>query len=431
MSMDRRQFLVGSGASCAAASLGRPAAETAPTADLTTWEAVQGLFDTDPRYLHFAGMLLASHPRPVREAIERHRRALDADPAATVLEMGSDLEARVRQRGAAYLKTAPELIALTDSTTMGLGLLYTGLDLAPGDEVLYSAHEHYSTRCALALRAKRDGVAPRQITLFDDIVRVTPGGLVQRLMAQIGPKTRALAVTWVHSATGLKLPVADLAAALAAVNALRPSTERVLLCVDGVHGLGVEDIDLPAMGCDFFVAGCHKWLLGPRGTGVLWGKAEAWPRLAPCIPTFDHATFMAWLEGRETSPSPRAWQVSPGGFHSFEHRWALEVAFGLHLRLGKGRVAERIHALLAQTREGLAKMPHITLATPTDSRLTAGIVCFDVAGVPPVEVVRRLRAQGIIASVTPYVDMHARLAPSLLNSPDEVDKVLAALHGMG
>ncbi|HET6345345.1 MAG TPA: aminotransferase class V-fold PLP-dependent enzyme, partial [Myxococcota bacterium] len=226
--MDRRQFLLGSGAAWAAAGVARPALAT-PSPDLTAWEGVQALFDTDPRFLHFAGMLLASHPRPVREAIERHRRALDADPAAAVLGAGSDLEAKVRQRAAEYLKTAPELIALTDSTTMGLGLLYSGLDLVAGDEILYSAHEHYSTRCALALRASRDGVALRQVSLFDDIVRVTPEGLVQRLLAQIGAKTRALAVTWVHSATGLKLPVADLAAALTAVNARRPPAERVLL----------------------------------------------------------------------------------------------------------------------------------------------------------------------------------------------------------
>ena len=53
----------------------------------------------------------------------------------------------------------------------------------------------------------------------------------------------------------------------------RPERERVLLCVDGVHGFGVEETSPAELGCDLFAAGCHKWLFGPRGTGLLWGRA--------------------------------------------------------------------------------------------------------------------------------------------------------------
>ena len=63
---------------------------------------------------------------------------------------------------------------------------------------------------------------------------------------------------------------------------------------------------------------------------------------------------------------PLGEHMSPGGFHSFEHRWALPEAFNLHLQLGKDKVQARIHQLNQQTKQGLAKMPHVTLYTPAN-----------------------------------------------------------------
>ena len=48
-----------------------------------------------------------------------------------------------------------------------------------------------------------------------------------------------------------------------------------------MHGFGVEDATMADLGCDVFVAGCHKWIFGPRGTGLVWAKKEAWERMRP------------------------------------------------------------------------------------------------------------------------------------------------------
>jgi selenocysteine lyase/cysteine desulfurase len=72
-------------------------------------------------------------------------------------------------------------------------------------------------------------------------------------------------------------------------------------------------------------------------------------------------------------------------------------------------------------------MRHVTLHTPLSDELSAGLVCFTVAGMSPAQVVAHLLTRGIIASVTPYATRYARLAPSLLTSPEEVDKTLRAI----
>jgi len=75
-------------------------------------------------------------------------------------------------------------------------------------------------------------------------------------------------------------------------------------------------------------------------------------------------------------------------------------------------------------KQGLAKMPHVTLHTPMSQDLSAGIVCFEVAGMTPRQVIERLRQKKIIGSVTPYATQYARVAPSLLTSSEDIEQTL-------
>jgi selenocysteine lyase/cysteine desulfurase len=432
--MYRRDFLVRTGLALGAAVLSaevpftRILASAAEPPRLDRWEDVRDQFLLSRDYIHMTGFLLASHPKPVREAIEAHRRGLDENPAHYWDDNEERFEAEVLRTGADYLGVTPTDIALTDSTTMGLGLLYGGLTLRAGQEILTTTHDHYSTEISLRLRAERTGASVRTIPLYRDPAAVSKEEIVDQLVRNVRPETRVVAVTWVHSSTGLKLPIREMAAALARLNADRAETDRALLCVDGVHGLGVEDAGMGDLGCDFFIAGCHKWLFGPRGTGVVWGHPRAWPAAQPTIPTFNMDAYRIWMKETPKQEVVKAALMTPGGFHSFEHRWALSEAFRFHQAIGKARIAERIHALNDQLKAGLGSMPHVILRTPKARDLSAGITCFEVRGWKPRQVVVRLRERRVIGSVTPYATQYVRLAPSLLTSPEEVDRTLQEVH---
>jgi selenocysteine lyase/cysteine desulfurase len=106
-------------------------------------------------YVNLATFLLAAHPPKVRDAIERHRRGLDANAALYLREHEEELEHAARAAAAEHLAAEADDVALTDSTTMGLALVYGGLRLEPGDEVVTTAHDFYATHEALRLRAER------------------------------------------------------------------------------------------------------------------------------------------------------------------------------------------------------------------------------------------------------------------------------------
>jgi isopenicillin-N epimerase len=421
MALDRKDFLTRSGAALAAAALLGPEAlaedAEAEARALFGWQAVRSQFRLRRDRVHLGAFLLASHPAPVRRAIERHRRGLDADPVGYLHGRSAALEAAVLRAAAGHTGARAADIALTDSTTMGLALLYNGIHVRAGQELLTSTHDFFVTHDALRLKADRAGATVRRVPLYEESAAASVDGIVRRIVAAVTPRTRVVALTWVHSSTGVKLPIQRIARALVPLNRGRAEADRILLCVDGVHGFGIENVRLPALGCDFFAAGCHKWLFGPRGTGIVWGRASAWPHVTHTIPSFT-----------ETGTPGSA--MTPGGFHSFEHRWALAEAFRFHQRIGNARIAARTHALNRRFKDGLARMRHVTLHTPRSGSLSAGLVCFEVAGLSPQEVVDWLLARGIVATVTPYAQSYARVAPSILNTPAEIDRTLRALRSL-
>lgn len=433
MSMDRRRFLFNTGLTLAGAAASvsgaLPKVEALSPRSLNNWTDVRSQFGVSPGFIHMSSFFLASHPAPVREAIDKYRAALDQDPMRAVQENNFGQPFKVEAAIAGYLGAKPEEIALTDSTTMGLALVYHGLPLRAGQEILTTAHDHYSHHESIRLAAERAGAGVKKIKLFDDFKSISEGDIIYRIKTAITPKTRAVGVTWVHSSTGLKLPIRGIAAAIAEVNKNRAEADKTLLVVDGVHGIGAEDETIAQMGADFFVAGTHKWIFGPRGTGIIWAKIENWNMMRPIIPSFNPGASGAWRNGGKLKGMQAAW-MTPGGFHSFEHRWALPAAFAFHEQIGRARIAERIHALNDQAKEGLAKMPKVKLYTPRGSKLSAGLICFDVDGLRPGAVVQKLLAKKVIASTSPYSVTYARIAPSLLNSPEEVDTTLGYIRSL-
>jgi len=439
MTIDRRKFLTRALAGGAMTTVGgaRLAVAGAPEAakpaapDLSSWAGVRAEFPLSRDYIHMALMLLTSHPRPVREAIERHRRGLDDNPVTYGMANFGKQEEVLRAAAADYTGTKPEEIAITGNTTTGLALLYGGLPLKPKQEILTTTHDHYVTYESLRLRAVHTGAAVRKIPLYALPEKATAAEIVGNLVKGIGPHTRAVACTWVHSSTGVKLPIRQMADALAKINQKRGETDRVLLCVDGVHGFGVEQESLAELGCDFFVAGCHKWMFGPRGTGIVWGKPEAWKGHQGIIPTFDWAAFKLWMQGKTPESLPPGPRVTPGGFQAFEHRWALAEAFRFHLAIGKPRVTARIHELATRCKQGLAAIGgKLKLRTPMSPDLSSGITCFEIDGLVPDKIVEALLAKKIVASDSPYATSYARLTPGLLNTPGEVDRAVAEVKAL-
>ncbi len=401
------------------------------------WLAIRALFPLAPDWTHLSSFLFVSHPKPVADAIDHFRKKLDSDATWIEIAAFSDAEGRpftaVKRALADYIGGSPTEIALTSNTTTALAMVYHGLRIRQGQEVLTTEHDHYSHHESIRYAAARSGCGVRYIALFDTPAAARADQIVERIARAITPATRAVGVTWVQSSTGIKLPIAGIAEAVARTNRGRTPADRCLLIVDGVHGFANQDVDIARLGADFFASGGHKWLFAPRGTGFLWGRSDAWPELRPTIPSFDpdtiDTTFGAWGARTELPPTQAAF-VSPGGFMAYEHLLAIPAAVELHRTIGRDRIASRIAELNGAFRAGAARIPGLTLHTPRDPALSAGISCFEVQGLIPGQIVARLAEKKIRTTTSPYKVSYARVSAGIMNRPEEIELVLREIRAL-
>jgi selenocysteine lyase/cysteine desulfurase len=193
-----------------------------------------------------------------RRAVQAARAELDRElaegRAMAHFERRGELGKALRSAYARALRADPADVALTTSTTEGMGQVVMGMDLRPGDEILTSDEEHPGLQGALGAARDILGASIREVPFA-------------RVAEEVGPATRLVACSHVSWATGALAP-----AALADV--------EVPVLLDGAQGLGAIDVDVTALGCDAYAGAGQKWCCGPDGSGALWVAPELSSRLA-------------------------------------------------------------------------------------------------------------------------------------------------------
>src|SRR5262249_32527582 len=152
-----------------------------------------------------------------------------------------------------------------------VNVVAAALRLAAPGEVLLSDHEYGAMHWCWERAAIRQGLTLRTFPL--PVTAETPAAIVRAVCDALTERTRLLFVSHVLSPTGLVLPVRDICA--------EARRRGVLTVIDGAHAPAMIPVDLDGIGCDFYGANCHKWLLAPTGAGFLYLGRGAEDRLQP------------------------------------------------------------------------------------------------------------------------------------------------------
>ena len=162
-------------------------------------------------------------------------------------------------------------IVITNSTTSGMNALAQGLRFAPGDRILTTDQEHGGGIHCWKYLEKYCGIEI-------ETVAIPPGefnaaAIVEKIKNAIDMKTRLISVSHVFSSTGLRMPVAEISA-LARANG-------ILSVVDGAQSAGAVKVNVKELGCHAYATSGHKWLMGPKGTGLLYISKDAQTVIRP------------------------------------------------------------------------------------------------------------------------------------------------------
>ena len=98
------------------------------------------------------------------------------------------------------------------------------------------------------------------------------------------------------------------------------------------------------------------------------------------------------------------------------------------VNVGKAKVQARIHQLNTQTKEALARLPNVRLHTPLSPELSSGLIAYEIDGMKPRDTIMQLFARGVVSADSPYHQSYARLAPSLLNSEQDIETTVGHIE---
>jgi len=360
------------------------------------------LIDPDLSYVQTGS--LGPTPRPVLDKTLAVWRELERDPTAFgygPLEQGME---GVRAKAAALLGCQLRELVITTSTTEGINWVAQGITLAPGDRILTTDQEHPGGRVGWDFVAKRYGATI-------DVVAIPPGendaaAIVDRFSKLVTPRTRVLSFSHVLTSTGLRMPVAELTALARRAGAIS--------VVDGAQAAGGVAVDVKQLGCDVYATSGHKWLLGPKGTGLLY--------LSDAL--VDRLEVIALQDGR-------AVYSHSVGVCSIPSVHGLGAALDYITALGIARVEAHNLALHRYAFDALAKLPKVHIVSARDGSLATPLLTYALpAGVDAwaladkLHTAYRVEVKGVPRE---FLNGH-RVSTHAFNDERDIDRLVSALR---
>jgi selenocysteine lyase/cysteine desulfurase len=355
-------------------------------------------------YLNTAS--LGPTPRAIRDAMERAWTELETNPVGMSYGAGELLAQTdaARAQTAQLLGCGADELLITRSTTDAMNILAAGTRLSEGDRVLTTDQEHEGGTYCWTNLSRRRGIALDVIPIAP--TDRNPAAIVARFAAALRPTTRVISVSHVISSTGHRMPVAEIAAL---------ARSRGVLCVvDGAQAWGQIPVDVKAIGCHAYATTGHKWLMGPKGCGVLYLSADAHEEIQP-VQLEDGHRFVSNATGVGCLP------LAIG----------LGAAAEAMRKRGMASVAAHNMALRNRAYEGLARLSRLKLASaaPGDPMGTALVAAY----LPQTMDSRAFRQamldrHGVVVKMAEKRWFNGfRLSPHLFNTEDEIDRALAAV----
>jgi len=320
------------------------------------------------------------------------------------------LPERVRSHLAAIAGSDEKEIALTSGATQGVGVLASGLELEPGDEVLVAA-DNFPANLFTWLHMRRKGVQVRLLRNGDSPLRV------EDVAAAFTSRTKILALDWVNYSTGRRID-------LAAMGSLAHD-RGALFVVDGTQGVGALELNVHDLPVDVLAVAAYKWLLGPYGSGFVYVREEVLNRLDLRVVNWmsvdgSHDFDALPVDDFTMAEAARIFDVPETA--NFLNLSAMEASLEFVRGVGARVVTGHCMDLLDHAAEGLQKRGYV-LSNDDRSQLPSPLLCFRCqTPEATVKLYEKLKAHHIEVSLRHH---RIRISPYLYNTKEDIDRLLA------
>jgi L-cysteine/cystine lyase len=320
-----------------------------------------------------------------------------------------DESTQLRETIAGIFNANVSEVAIMRSTTEGMNAALNGVLWRAGDEVITTQLEHICLYSAIGSVSHRFGVTVRTVDIGDG-----GGDVLGALAKAVTPRTRVIAISHVQWTTGAIMPLKEIADF---------ARERgILTIIDGAQGAGQVAVDFHALGVDAYCQAGQKWLCGPNSSGFMLLRDDRLGDFRTSYlryGTFDTAGYVTPPPGAARFEMGETYGPAIAAFNTGLEWLRDEVRFDW--------LVARNAALGKRCFDALKKVDGVTVLTPEGKM--AGMVNFNIAGMPPKDVSDRLAERG---QTIRFVDQRpamasARISTAWWTTEEEVDDLVAAI----
>jgi cysteine desulfurase/selenocysteine lyase len=321
-------------------------------------------------------------PRSVIDALVDYYSTDNANPSRvhTLASRAADRLAGARQTLARFVNaTDPAEIIFVRGTTEGINLVastWGAANIKPGDEIVLTIAEHSSNLLPWTRAAREAGAQVRVVDVDDD-----GRPRLDQLKKILSERTRLLAFSHVSNVLGYINPAREMCALA------RQAGARIL--IDGAQAAPHVKVDVQDLDCDFYVFSGHK-MLGPMGTGVVWGRRE----LLDTMPPYHVGSNMAHDVDFERADFEHGALRFQAGTPDVAGPVGLATAVRFFEAAGP-QVRRHDDELVRQGLERLTEIPRLRIIGPCGADRRVPVFTFVLDGHAPTTVARALDARGI------------------------------------
>jgi len=322
------------------------------------WHFVKQQFPLEENLIYMNNGGLGPSPYQVIETINAQMLKWES-----ISETGHSLVESVHEKAAKFFNCGTDEIAFTRNATEGMNIIARGISLNRGDEVLMTTHEHPGGAIPWLAVQKDKGI---RIKLFEP--GITKEENLKIIESNITSKTKVLMISHIPCTTGLIFPVKEIAQLC--------HQQGIYVVLDGAQVLGMIPVDFRDLGCDFYTSSGHKWLCGPKGTGILYIRREMVDIWQPThVGAYSNKVYI--LEELKLEYLKQV-KIVEYATRNTPIIMGIGASLDFFAAIGMGNVAARGRALAKYFKEKLVSIDKIKLLTPMDPQLSGSIVTFKI-----------------------------------------------------
>lgn len=379
------------------------------------WQIVKKQFLLPEDYDYFNTGGLGASPFAVVEKVKNATTELEIYP-----QPGHNMEKwwAIKEKCANVFSASCDKkeIALTSCATEGNNIVVNGLPLRRGDEIITSTHEHAGLIIPLLNRMQRDGVV---VKTFDPDMKSGLGN-VDRINSLITRKTKLIFVSHFTCTTGQRFPEKEIA---------RLAKDKGLwFALDGAQTVGNMPIDVKEYGCDFYATSGHKWLLGPKRTGIFYVKKNLLDTLRPitagAYSDDGHDIFAKTLK---LNPTAQRYEYATENSALF---YGLETAIDFMNTIGLEKVWQHNKSLAELFYRGLQKIPQVEILSPQEKEYRSSLITFKLKNVAYRKAASYLtEKKRMRVRVVPEAHVDGiRISMHVYNNEEQVERLLVEIN---